>query len=148
MPRRNATLIATRQWALYNYLDKCFKEDPARWISPREIYNNVPGYIWNEKAYDKCQAIRDDKKFLNSQDEVDQLIVMKDRYIKIGTKEEVIQERDEHLKRLINQAVQIKNFNHKYRLDGQFKLLDNRGNEMTENAKPYRETFSKMAESR
>lgn len=148
MPRRNATLIAKRQWDLYRYLDKCFKENPGRWISPEEIYNNVPGYIWNEKAYDKCQAIRDDKKFLNSQDEVDQLIVMKDRNIKIGTREEVIAERDDHLKRLINQAKQISHFNHKYRLDGQFKLLDNRGNEMTEYAKPYRETFSDMAESR
>lgn len=141
MGRRNKTLIETRQWDLYNYLVKCFKENPNRWVSPEEINANVEGYIWDDKAYDHCKGIRNDKKYINSMDELDHLIVMKDRCFKIGTRDEVIAERDEHQRRLINQAKEIANFNRKYKLDGQFKLLDNRGNEMTDMAKPYRETF-------
>lgn len=148
MARRNATLIATRQWSLYNYLNKCFEENPGRWVSPKEIYNNVSGYIWDDKAYDKCKGIRNDKKFINSQLEIDQLIVMKDRNFKIATKEEAMEEIGQHYRRLIEQRKEIDNMQRKYKLDGQFKLLDNRGNEMTDNAKPYRETFKPMLESR
>lgn len=150
MARRNAQLISTRQWALYNYLNKCFEENPNRWVSPEEIYNNVPGYIWDYKAYDKCKGIRNDKKFLNSQDEKDKIIVMRDRNFKIATQEEAKYEIGQHYRRLIEQRAEIDNMKRKYKLDGYFKLLNNRGEEMTENCKPYRETFNheSMAESR
>lgn len=139
---KNGTKLSSRQWELYNYLVKCFEQNERRWISPEEICKNVNGYYWNDKAYDHCKSIRNDKKYINSQIEIDKLIVMSNRFFKIGTKEEVIEEIKKHERRLIAQAKEISNFRKKCKLDGQFKLLDNRGNEMTDYSKLYRETFS------
>ena len=136
------THMTPRQWRLYNYLNKCFEEDSTRWVSPREIHDNVCGYIWDSKAYDHCKGIRNDKKIINALDEMDKIIVMKNRYFKISTKEEAIAEMEQHYKRAMTQLWEYSNINHKYKLDGQFKLLNNRGEEMTPNAKPFREVFS------
>lgn len=131
--------MTTRQWQLYNLL----LTEPNRWFTQKEICEKVQGYNYVERNNDRCPMIRDDKLAINATNEVDKIIVM-DRYcFKIATYEEYLQERHKHIRRLKNQVKEIENIDYKYRLNGQGKLISNRGEPIDEKSKAKRfiETF-------
>lgn len=131
--------LTPRQWKLYNLL----KTDPTRWFSPKEISDQIKEYEWHETAWDKCPTIREDKKAINSSTEVEKIIVMKNRCFKIATIEEYLEERNAHIRRLLNQVQEIKDMDYKYHRDGQGKLFSCQGEPIDENSKarPFVEAF-------
>ena len=132
-------LMTPRQWKLYEFL----KTDTNHWFTPEEICKQIPDYEYNEKAWDKCPTIREDKKSINNSTQVEKIIVMKNRCFKIATYEEYVEERNAHIRRLKNQVAEIKDMDFKYNRDGQGKLISCQNaviDEMSK-ARPFVETF-------
>ena len=131
--------MTTRQWKLYNLL----KTEPDKWFSQKEIADAVEGYEYKERANDRCPTIRDDKNEINASLEVDKIIVMKNYKFKIGTKEEYLEERKKHVRRLKQQVKIIQDFDFKVNRDGHGKLISNKGEVIDEKSKARRffETF-------
>lgn len=131
--------MTTRQWKLYNLL----KSEPDKWFSQKEIADAVEGYEYKERENDRCPTIRDDKNEINASLEVDKIIVMKNYKFKIGTKEEYLEERRKHVRRLKQQVKIIQDFDFKVNRDGHGKLISNKGEVIDEKSKARRffETF-------
>lgn len=131
--------MTTRQWKLYNLL----KSEPDKWFSQKEIADSIDGYEYKERANDRCSAIREDKNEINASLEVDKIIVMKNYKFKIGTKEEYLEERRKHVRRLKQQVKIIQDFDFKVNRDGHGKLISNKGEVIDEKSKARRffETF-------
>ena len=131
--------MTTRQWKLYNLL----KTEPDKWFSQKEIADAIEGYEYKERENDRCPTIRDDKNEINASLEVDKIIVMKNYKFKIGTKEEYLEERKKHVRRLKQQVKIIQDFDFKVNRDGHGKLISNKGEVIDEKSKARRffETF-------
>lgn len=132
--------LTPRQWALYRLL----QSDTNRWFTQREICDAVEGYnyVENPKATnDHCSPIGADKRAINENPRVDQIIVMKDYKFKIATLEEYKEERRSHINRLLAQKRQIEAMDAKFERDGQGKLFNSVFNELKENDKHFYETF-------
>jgi hypothetical protein len=141
--------MTPRQWALYRLL---LSRSVLNWdSSQRDIYECYPdsihedGYhfVDNPKHGDHIRELWDDVQAINSTDEVDKIIVVKDYSYKLGTPEEcssefskLFRKHQESLKR----ALAILS---KMRKDGQGKLLSNAMKEIKEDssAKLFIESF-------
>lgn len=124
--------LTTRQWDLYNYL----KANTDRWITQKEICENVKGYQWHERKNDNCPMIREDKLVINNSDEVDKIIISYKYQFKIATTyDEIMDEYNIHKQRLLQQAKQLSALKHKMRKNLQGKIISNQGKEMTEDSK-------------
>ena len=134
--------MTTRQWDLYKYL----KANTDRWVSQKEIVDNVEGYTYHERANDRCPAIRDDKIAINESLETDKLVVMKNYMFKLATREEYLEERAKHIRKLKNQVKQIQDLDYKADRNNFGKLLSNRGDIIDEKSKAKR-FFDSFVES-
>lgn len=128
--------MTTREWNLYQLLRRAYEEDADKWISQKEICDAQIGYVWNENRWDKCSAIQGDMKEINHLEEVDKLIIMKNRCFKIAKDEKEAKDAANYYIRKIKKNVDNANsIYHKLGLNGQFKLLSNQGKPIDENSK-------------
>ncbi len=97
--------------------------EPDKWFTQKEICDAIPEYHYVERNNDKCPVIREDKLEINSNPEIETLIVMKDYKFKIGTYEEYIQERNAHIRRLKNQVSAIRDMDFKFKRHNQGKVF-------------------------
>ena len=142
---KQTTKLTPRQWALYrlieyNSLVECRK------TSQREICSKLSeyGYVWNtdEKCHDHCSAIWGDIKDNNESLEHDHLIISDNFYYWIGSKRENEKYLAKLWKDLSGRLHRYWLFKKKLERDGQGKVLDNRGNPLSNKAKMFHECFN------
>ena len=128
--------MTTREWNLYQLLRRAYEEDADKWISQKEICDAQIGYVWNEKRWDKCSAIQANMKEINYLEEVDKLIIMKNRCFKIAKNEEEAKDAaNYYIRKIKKNVVNANSIYHKLGLNGQFKLLSNQGQPIDEKSK-------------
>lgn len=128
--------LTPRQWRLHNYM----ATTNGRRVTKREIFDNVEGYEWHENSSDKCPSIRADQYAINCSYECDSLIVFKNQCYYLATREEV-EEFIQRKKRTISRASRENYYlRRKLAMDGQYKLLNNQGNELRDGNEEYHET--------
>lgn len=115
--------MTQRQTDLLNYLKEVFNITPDRWVSQKEIANNVEGYTYIERPNDRCSQIRQDKIAVNNAKDVNEIIVMKNYMYKIASECEYKEERLAHIRRLKRQVEQVKDMDFKARRNNTMNLL-------------------------
>lgn len=96
------TKLTPRQWRLYIYLKVMFEQDPARYISKKDICVALPAYYQiDEKATRLCRSIEQDINILRNSHEIYRIIVSNSRGYKIATE----QEADEWMHKIKMEAI-------------------------------------------
>lgn len=114
-------VLNTRQWDLYLFLKSKYSEN--RYISKLEICTALPmHYKYGADDEHKCRMIEADVRIINSQEEIQKIIVTNKTGYKIGTKAEVT----EYLNRRFRKAGKAMKLNwllaNKVGLNGQMRL--------------------------
>lgn len=142
--------LTSEEWSIYNYLKKKFKENPNNWVSKVEILNDNRS-ILNEScstSHDICSRLNQIRIRLNkacSEGQLSHLILLHKGYFKIAADQE---EAKEYLytdykigiRRIIRYYENMKVL----KRDGQGKLIDCKGNVITEEslAKRFNDAFN------
>lgn len=153
--------MTPRQWWLYRYLLERAGEDPAAWVSQREVCEALAadpsykgeGYAWaaDPHTHDRCVGIWRDVTAINASPEVDKPILVKSHSYKLPTSLEEAE--DGYLEAARMRAVRaFKRYLAAYRkcaADGQGKLISNQGKEIAADsaAKRFVEAFAGEAPS-
>ena len=122
--------MTQRQIDLLNYLREIYKITPNRWVSQKEIADNVGGYTYIDRPNDRCSTIREDKIAINNSKDVNEIIVMKNYTYKIASEEEYKKERIAHIRRLKRQVEQVKDMDFKARRNNTMNLLPDNEDEI------------------
>lgn len=105
-------------------LVKLLEALPDHWFTQKEICNNVEGYTNTVRNNDRCTDILRDKNEINAEPSFKKIIVCKKYKFKIATREEYLEERAKHIRRLKNQVKIIKDMDYKNGLNWTLDLLD------------------------
>lgn len=108
-----------RHEKLYDYL----LQNGTRWVSQKEICNNITGYRYHERNNDRAPTIREDMLLINSLPDFNFIVICKDYHFKIATMEEYKEYRNERIRRLKKQVKMIKDIDFKYHRDNRYDLL-------------------------
>jgi len=131
------TKLTTRQWALYNYL----KAQAPRKVGIKEIHDNIDGYSWHDYSDNKLPQARVDMKAINESHETDAIIVLEKKHYYFANEEELEVYREKLLKKAMRCLHERKVLKDKRNLDGQYKLLSNRMEELSPKCKEAHETL-------
>lgn len=93
-------------------------------FTQKEICDNVEGYTYTVRNNDRCTQILRDKNEINSEPSFKKIIVCKKYKFKIASREEYLEERTKHIRRLKNQVKIIKDMDYKNGLNWTLDLLD------------------------
>lgn len=105
-------------------LVKLLESLPEHWFTQKEICDNVEGYTYTVRNNDRCTDILRDKNEINAEPSFKKIIVCKKYKFKIATREEYLEERTKHIRRLKNQVKIIKDMDYKNGLNWTLDLLD------------------------
>ena len=143
-------ILNSLDWKIYNYLKDKFKENSNRWISKKEILENNKELLKESgtTSHDICSTLNNIRIKLNKachEGQISHLILLDKGHFKIAaTKEEAEQylKKDYRIgiKRIIRYYENMKVLTR----DGQGKLIDCKGNVITEEslAKRFHEVFN------
>lgn len=135
--------LTTKQWKLYNLI----KENSMKGLrtSQLEICTKIEGYEYKDRkgTTDKCSAIWIDIKEINLSSETDKIIITKRYTYWIGSEEETNEYLNSCWEALVPALVRYWKLVKKAKLNGQYKLLSNKGVPITEESKAreYVESF-------
>lgn len=144
------THLTSLDWTIYNYLKKHFKADPKRWLSKQEILEDNPDLL-NESAttsHDICAALNSIRLKLNKachEGQLSHLILLHKGTFKIAADKE---EAEHYLKKDffvgIKRVIRYYENMRVIKRDGQGKLIDCKGNVITEEslAKRFNDVFN------
>lgn len=136
MTKTKKKKLTTRQHRLADLIES----GNGKRFSKREIYEAVPGYEWHEDASDKCPTIRMDMKAINASSERDAIIVFDHQEYYYATREQV-KTFIARLERTIKTASKEKSIlKRKLAKSGQYKLLNNQLNPLTDKDEQYHTT--------
>ena len=93
-------------------------------FTQKEICDNVEGYTYTVRNNDRCADILRDKNEINAEPSFKKIIVCKKYKFKIASREEYLEERAKHIRRLKNQVKIIKDMDYKNGLNWTLDLLD------------------------
>ena len=79
--------LTTRQWELYRHLKNNYSDD--KYISKKEIVENVQGYEVKDGETRFCRDIEFDVRIINDNEDIQKIIVSCSKGYKIGTPEQV-----------------------------------------------------------
>lgn len=143
-------ILNSLDWKIYNYLKDKFKENPNRWISKKEILENNKELLKESDttSHDICSTLNNIRIKLNKachEGQISHLILLDKGHFKIAANKE---EAEQYLKK--DYRIGIKRIIRYYEnmkvltRDGQGKLIDCKGNVITEEslAKRFHEVFN------
>ena len=104
---------------LYTYL----LNNGSRWITQKEICDNIEGYYYHDRKNDKAPMIREDMKLINEDTNCNFIVVCKKYCFKIGNREETKAYRNERIRRLKAQVKMLKDIDFKINRDKHYDLL-------------------------
>lgn len=93
-------------------------------FTQKEICDNVEGYTYTVRNNDRCADILRDKNEINAEPSFKKIIVCKKYKFKIASREEYLEERAKHIRRLKNQVKIIKDMDYKNGLNWTLDLLN------------------------
>ena len=144
--------LTARQEALYELLVVVAKADKDRWLTQKQIVEEVNQrlkegkrkYVYREtpNRHNYCPAIWDDAEAINNTMFKDKIIVMDDCRFKIASNYEEANLYIESLcVRLARLSKRISVLRQKVRRSNQGKIVSNAGTPMNSRCKPFHETF-------
>ena len=146
---RNKVLLTKEDWQIYRYFEKKAKEEPNKWLTKDEIIKDNANILSISKssAHDICSKLNQIRLKLNSasnQGVLSHLILLNNNKMKMATSREEAETylyRDYKIgiKRLVRYYKNMKVIQE----DGQGRLIDRKGNVITEDslAKRFNEVF-------
>lgn len=142
--------LNTLDWNVYTYLKHSFKDDPKRWVSKQELLEGIERLRQSksETSHDICSSLNSIRLRLNqaaNEGQLSHLVLLNNGKFKIAAD---LDEATEHLKKDYN--IGIKRLVRYYenmrvlKRDGQGKLMDCKGNIITEEslAKRFNDVFN------
>lgn len=142
--------LKTIDWKIYNYLKDQFKADPKRWLSKQEILDDNPALLKESGAtsHDICSSLNSIRLKLNKachEGQISHLILLHNGNFKIAAD---LEEAKQYLYK--DYIIGIKRIVRYYenmqvlKRDGQGKLIDCKGNIITEEslAKRFNDVFN------
>ena len=144
------TALTTVDWAIYNYLKEQFKMDPKRWLSKKEILEDNADILKGngETSHDICSTLNLIRLKLNKashEGQLSHLILLHNGSFKIAADMEeakayLYKDYKLGIKRIVRYYENMKVL----RRDGQGKLIDCKGNVITEEslAKRFNDVFN------
>lgn len=144
------TNLTTIDWSIYNYLKDKFKEDPNQWLSKEQILNDNSELLnaSNSTSHDVCSALNLIRLKLNKachEGLISHLILLHKGSFKIAANQEEAQkylykDYEIGIKRIVRYYENMRVL----KRDGQGKLIDCKGNVITEEslAKRFNDVFN------
>lgn len=125
--KRKITKLTTRQHRLADLIE----QGNGKRFTKREIFENVEGYEWHEKASDHCPTIRTDMKAINASSERDVTIVFDHQQYYYASKEELLSFIDRKKKTISTANKEIYVLKKKLAKNRQGKILNNQDNPLS-----------------
>lgn len=143
--------LTTTEWTVYNYLKAKFKEDPNKWVTKREILEDNESVLSaskGETSHDICANLNAIRIKLNKachEGQLSHLILLHNSSFKIAANLEeankyLYKDYEIGIKRIIRYYENMRVL----KRDGQGKLIDCKGNVITEEslAKRFNDVFN------